>query len=69
MITKREAAVISAYTGFLLGEFDDLHGYIEEKLGRPVWTHELASEQLCEEIKTLALSDFMSLPVEGSINA
>lgn len=41
-MTKREGAVLSAYTGILLCEsFDDVHGYITEIMGRPVFTHEL----------------------------
>lgn len=34
MLTKREAAIISAYTGFMIGEFSEMHKYIEEKLQR-----------------------------------
>ena len=41
-MTKWEKVVISAYTGVLMCDFDDLHKYIEDKLGRPVWTHELS---------------------------
>jgi len=39
-MTKREAAIVSAYTGILIGSFSDLHQYIEEIMKRPVWTHE-----------------------------
>ena len=42
-MTKREAAIVSAYTGVLIGDFDEVHKYIEELLGRPVFTHELAA--------------------------
>ena len=48
-MTKREKVVVSAYTGVLLCDFADLHEYIEEIMGRPVWTHELP--MLTEEIK------------------
>ena len=48
-MTKREKVVVSAYTGVLLCDFADLHEYIEEIMGRPVWTHELP--MLAEEIK------------------
>lgn len=41
-MTKREKCVVSAYTGVLMCDFADLHQYIEQLLGRPVWTHELA---------------------------
>jgi len=41
-MTKHEAAVVAAYTGILIGEFSELHAYIEKTMGRSVWTHELA---------------------------
>lgn len=49
-MNKREAAVIGAYTGLLLGDMTDMRTYIEELLNRPVATHELSDRDLCEEI-------------------
>ncbi len=40
-MNKREAAIVAAYTGFLIGEFSDMHKYIEEIMGGSVFTHEL----------------------------
>lgn len=60
-LTKRQAAVIGAFTGLLCGPFDDLHAYIEEILGRPVFTHELGSAALAEQIKLAAKADFLAL--------
>lgn len=65
MITKREAAIISAYTGFLLGEFSEVHKYVEEILERPVWTHQFADEGLTALIKEKSKEDFINLNVEG----
>jgi len=59
MITKRDAAIISAYTGFLLGDFQDLHEYVEELFGRPVWTHEFGYN--AKQIKELSKPDFLIL--------
>lgn len=39
-------------------ENTEVHRYIEKLLGRPVWTHELASEALWSEIKEKAKPDF-----------
>ncbi len=58
---KYEAAVISAYTGILIGDFSDLHGYIEKLMGRPVWTHELGDKELAQHIKALAYDDFVKI--------
>jgi len=63
-MTKKEAAIISAYTGILLGEFSDMHEYIEQILGRPVWTHQLANEDISNEIKNKSRDDFMALSKE-----
>lgn len=64
-MTKREAAIVSAYTGILIGNFSDLHKYIEEIMGRPVWTHELGREEIFDQIKNLSKNDFLSISVEG----
>lgn len=60
-MTKEERIIVSAYTGYLMCDMHDVHKYIERKLGRPVWTHELASEHIQEEIKQKTKNDFLSL--------
>lgn len=45
-MTKQERVIVSAYTGFLMCNFGDMHEYIEKIMGRPVWTHELAMSLL-----------------------
>jgi hypothetical protein len=61
-MTKQEAIVCSAYTGVLfVKDFSDVHRYIEEIMGRPVWTHEMASKELWAEIKEKARPDFMEI--------
>jgi HEPN domain-containing protein len=61
-MTKRECAIIMAYTGvcMLAGEnFSIFLNYVEEKLGRPVYTHELP--ELADEIKEKTERDFLKL--------
>ena len=58
-MTKREGAILSAYTGCLLCDFNDFHKYIEELLGRPVFTHEIP--ELTEEIKERSRTDFITV--------
>lgn len=60
-MTKREAAIVSAYTGFLLGSFSALHEYVEEIMGHPVWTHEFPS--LGDKIRELSHEDYISIKV------
>ncbi len=62
-MTKRESAVVSAYTGTLLGSMDDLYNYLSELEGRPVFTHELPF--ITEKHKARIKQDFTSIKVEG----
>ena len=51
-MTKKEAVLVSAYTGYLLTQsFADVQEFCEELLGRPIWTHEFAEEKIQKEIK------------------
>jgi hypothetical protein len=56
-MTKQEKIIVSAYTGFLMCDFDDMQKYIEKKLGRPVFTHELPSESVHDACR----DDFLAL--------
>lgn len=61
-MTDKERAVVMAYTGvaMLTGEkFQIFHKYVEELIGRPVWTHEFPA--LADEIKAKAHDDFIKL--------
>jgi hypothetical protein len=62
-MTKREAAIVSAYTGVLLGDFDELHKYIEEIMGGDVFTHEPGNREKWGEIKARSKPDLISLEV------
>jgi hypothetical protein len=62
-MTKREAAIVSAFTGIMTGAFSDMHEYINKIMGRPVFTHEMADKALWVEIKIRAKPDFMNLEV------
>lgn len=56
-MTIREGAVLSAYTGILMCKtFSPVHEYIEEIIGRPVWTHEIP--MLTDEIKEKSRKEF-----------
>ena len=60
-LTKRQAAIVGAYTGILCGRFSDMHEFIEDVMGRPVWTHELASQKVWDEVKEKAKPYFMEI--------
>ena len=50
-MTNKEAIAISAYTGFCFAPFDEIHHFIEEVLSRPVFTHELARDDIWDEVR------------------
>lgn len=50
-MTHKEAIAISAYTGYYFAPFDEIHKFIEEVLGRPVLTHELARNDIWDEVR------------------
>ena len=60
-MTTQEKIIVSAYTGCLMCNFTEVHKYIEEKLGRPVWTHELARPEMQELIQEVCREDFLAL--------
>lgn len=60
-LTRGQAAVISAYTGILAGDFATMHGYVETLLGRPVLTHEMGDKATWKEIKAAARADFEAI--------
>jgi hypothetical protein len=62
-MTKHEAAVISAYTGYMIGNFGDMQDYAEKALGRSIFTHEFARKDICEELKQAAKADLMNIHV------
>jgi len=67
-LTKHQAMVVGAYTGFLCGSFSDLHDYIEKKLGRPVFTHEMGIEEVRKEIEQAAKADFLAICNDSSVS-
>jgi len=60
-MTQEERVIVSAYTGVLMCDFPDMHKYVEEKLGRPLFTHELCDPAVEAEIKEKTREDFLRL--------
>lgn len=49
-MNREELLYLSAYTGYLLCDFDDFHKFSEKILGREVWTHEMARAEFWQEL-------------------
>lgn len=60
-MTLDEKIVVSAYTGYLMCDFNEVHRYIENLLGRPVFTHELALGMIQDKIKEKSKDDFLKI--------
>lgn len=59
--TPEQGAVISAFTGVLACSYPVFHEYVEKLMGRPVFTHELASKEFEAELQRRARADFVAL--------
>jgi hypothetical protein len=66
-MTKREAAIVSAYTGFLCGKFEDLHEYAEELFDGPVYSHTFGDKKFAEALKVKSKHDFINIKIEKEI--
>lgn len=60
-LTKEQAAIIGAYTGFCCGNFADIQLYADRLLGRPTWTHEFANEKFAAELRQKSKADFLAI--------
>lgn len=60
-LTKKQAAVLTAFTGIVMGSFTDFHGYAEVILGRPIFTHEFADKETADLLKECSRADFLEL--------
>lgn len=65
-MTKRECAIVMAYTDATMLVGDDLkhfHDYLKEIFGREIYTHEIPA--LVDEIKEKSKPDFIRLCAEA----
>lgn len=63
MILK-ERVIVEAYTGYCMTtgeEREELYKYIENAMGRPIFSHELADEEIISELHDKVKPDFIRL--------
>ena len=63
-MTKKEGAIITAYTGYLIGSIHDFYAYVEELTGESYMTHDYADPALTDKIQALAKKDFIKIQVK-----
>jgi hypothetical protein len=57
---KQIGLIVTAYTGIGCCNIANLHAFVEEVLGRPVFTHEFANEELWAELKEKVKPEFLA---------
>lgn len=62
-LDSTQAAIVSAYTGYLVGSLDDYFAYISSLMGRPIMTHEIFMFE--QEIKEKSIEDFIKLSLNS----
>lgn len=60
-MTKKERLIVSAYTGTLMVDWNDLLDFAEEKLGRPILAKETNTEEFAMQLMSTVEDDFMKL--------
>jgi hypothetical protein len=63
-LSRRDAAIIGAFTGVALGPFEDIQAYGDHLMGRPTWTHEYGSRDFWADLKEKSQEDFFALCAE-----
>lgn len=64
-LTKEQGAILSAFTGLMVGNFADFQEYAEKLMGRPIWTHQFADKELTAKIKEASREDFLAIQPGG----
>lgn len=68
-LTVEQAVIISAYTGYFISSFSDMHEYVEKVMGRPVWTHEMGNATFMESLREKTKADFIALAPDAARQA
>lgn len=65
-LTKKQAAIITASTGVLVGSISNFHEYAEKICGHAIYTHELYLESMLNYLKERSRNDFLAIQPEGN---
>jgi hypothetical protein len=66
-LTTEQAIILSAFTGKLLCNFSDLQLAVEQRLGRPVYTHEFGDAAFAERIREEYREDALAIVPETAL--
>lgn len=65
-LTEAQAVIVSGYTGYLCCNFAALHEDINRRMGRPVFTHEMADDLMRKAVQSAYRADFLAICAEGT---
>ena len=68
-MTEKEKIIVSAYTGYLMCDFDKVHQYIEQKLGRPVMMNYEVLANIYKSRKNHKLDEWAETKLTGDCPA
>lgn len=63
-MTLKERVIVEAYTGYCMTigeEREEFYKYIANAMGRPIFSHELADEEILSELHDKVKPDFIRL--------
>ena len=60
-MTHQEKLVVSAYTGYLMVDYQEYLEFINAIMGRKIFTHELAREDIQSEIRGVLKEEFLRM--------
>lgn len=64
-LTRRQAAIIGAFTGIACGPFSDIHKYVDGLPGfKGIMTHNFADKAVRQKIREECKADFIGLCAE-----
>lgn len=64
-MTKREALIVSAYTGYFMCDMSELHKFVEEILGRAIDIHELVDDETFNELRDKVRDEFVKIAINA----
>lgn len=69
-MTLKERVIVEAYTGYCMTtgeERNEFYKYIATVMGRPVFSHELADDEIISELRYKVKPDFIRLCRGGNV--
>jgi len=63
-MTKKEAAIVASYTGYLIGKFGEMQKYVDSLVGYPTFTHQYANDNFSKRIQELSKKDFCNIKIK-----